>query len=72
MSDLLDLSALEVLWWLFLITLEIGWIFIGACELSNCIYTAYKLDQMNRVLEEVEELRSEYCSKDYVIFVNET
>jgi hypothetical protein len=77
-----QLNALEMLFWMFFFALEISWILIGLHEIVAGLYKVFRVDDLNRVLRELEELRlqkterekkfdRQFYGRDYVLFVNE-
>jgi hypothetical protein len=81
-SYLLKLNALEIIFWLFFYSLQVSWVLLSVNELVLYLYKVFRVEDTDRLLREVEELRCQkteveksfdknYCSKDYVLFVNE-
>jgi hypothetical protein len=78
-----DMTGVELLLWCYFFAIELAWMFMGVEAVLKCIYKQFRVDDLNRVLREVEELRRQkseaerefdrhYYSKYYVQFENET
>lgn len=79
---LLELGPLEIIFWMFFYCLQVSWIFLAVHYFLVWLYKVFRVEDTDRVLREVEELRcvkteedasfdKHYYSKDYMLFVNE-
>jgi hypothetical protein len=81
-NELKDINGFELLFWFFFIVWQLSWIYLGVHEVVVFLYNAFRVEETDRLLREVEALRCEkseseecfdkhYYSKDYMLFENE-